>query len=104
LPEHETVFAMTVHKTQGSEFGKVLLLLPERPSPIVNRALVYTAVTRARSEVLLYGSPALLRTACGSGGRNEESASSGLLDALKERQGAGVLPLFSTVVAEESSP
>lgn len=92
LPEHETVFAMTVHKTQGSEFGKVLLLLPDRPSPIVDRALIYTAVTRAKSEVLIYGNSALLRMACGSGGRNEESASSGLIDALRERQRIGTLP------------
>lgn len=83
LPEHETVFAMTVHKTQGSEFDKVLLLLPERQSPIVNRALIYTAVTRARTEVLIHGSPALLRTACDSESRSEASASSGLLDALE---------------------
>lgn len=64
LPEHETVYAMTVHKTQGSEFGRILLLLPERESPIVNRALLYTAVTRARTAVRIFGSPRLLTAAC----------------------------------------
>lgn len=83
LPAHESVFAMTVHKTQGSEFGSVLLLLPDHLSPIVDRALLYTAVTRARKKVLIHGNPALLRAACRATGRHDTSASSGLLDALK---------------------
>ncbi|MDX2171434.1 MAG: exodeoxyribonuclease V subunit alpha [Deltaproteobacteria bacterium] len=53
LPEHETVFALSVHKSQGSEFDQVALLLPRRVSPIVSRELLYTAVTRARHAVLL---------------------------------------------------
>ncbi len=47
LPRHETAFAMTVHKSQGSEFDAVLLLLPDQ-SEFVSRELVYTAITRAR--------------------------------------------------------
>jgi len=47
LPEHETVYAMTVHKSQGSEFDNVLLLLPDRDSPVLTRELIYTGVTRA---------------------------------------------------------
>jgi exodeoxyribonuclease V alpha subunit len=43
----ETVFAMTVHKSQGSEFDHVALVLPEHPSPLLTRELVYTAITRA---------------------------------------------------------
>jgi exodeoxyribonuclease V alpha subunit len=53
LPEHETVYAMTVHKSQGSEFGRVLLVLPEAPSKVVTRELVYTGVTRGRVEVVM---------------------------------------------------
>ncbi len=49
----ETVFAMTVHKSQGSEFGRVALVLPERPSPILTRELLYTGITRARRSLLL---------------------------------------------------
>ncbi|MCB1955188.1 MAG: exodeoxyribonuclease V subunit alpha [Rhodocyclaceae bacterium] len=49
----ETVYAMTVHKSQGSEFGEVALVLPERPSPILTRELLYTGITRARSRLLL---------------------------------------------------
>ncbi len=44
----ETVFAMTVHKSQGSEFVHAALLLPERLSPVLTRELVYTGITRAR--------------------------------------------------------
>jgi len=51
LPEHETVFAMTVHKSQGSEFSRVLIILPDRDSPVLTRELIYTAVTRAREKV-----------------------------------------------------
>jgi len=53
LPQHETVFAMTVHKSQGSEFEHVLLALPDESSPALNRALVYTAITRAKRRIIL---------------------------------------------------
>lgn len=49
----ETAFAMTVHKSQGSEFERVLLALPERPNPIMTRELVYTGITRARRFCLI---------------------------------------------------
>jgi exodeoxyribonuclease V alpha subunit len=48
LPRLETVYAMTVHKAQGSEFNHAALLLPDRESPILTRELLYTAITRAR--------------------------------------------------------
>ena len=44
----ETVFALTVHKSQGSEFTHTALVLPDRPSPILTRELLYTGITRAR--------------------------------------------------------
>jgi exodeoxyribonuclease V alpha subunit len=47
LPRCQTVFAMTVHKAQGSEFGHAALVLPERSSPVLTRELIYTAATRA---------------------------------------------------------
>ncbi len=55
LPAHETAFAITVHKSQGSEFGRVLVLLPPADSPVVTRELIYTAVTRTRAGVTLWG-------------------------------------------------
>ena len=49
LPEHELVYAMTIHKTQGSEFDRVALMLPEQASAGLTRELLYTAITRARN-------------------------------------------------------
>ncbi|MAE21429.1 MAG: exodeoxyribonuclease V subunit alpha [Pseudomonas sp.] len=49
VPSHETAFAMTVHKSQGSEFAEVGLLLPPQWQPVITRELVYTAITRAKS-------------------------------------------------------
>lgn len=55
LPEHETVYALTVHKSQGSEFDRVLLILPDRDAPLLTRELIYTGITRAREEVEIWG-------------------------------------------------
>ena len=63
LPEHETVYAMTVHKSQGSEFGKMLLLLPNRESPVLTRELIYTSITRAKESVEIWGAENIFRTA-----------------------------------------
>ena len=61
LPSWEPAFAMTVHKSQGSEFDDVLLVLPDDANHrLLTREIIYTGMTRARSRVLLYGSrPAL---------------------------------------------
>jgi exodeoxyribonuclease V alpha subunit len=63
IPEHEAAFAMTVHKSQGSEFDEVLLILPERPSPVADRPLVYTGITRARERVELWASASSFKAA-----------------------------------------
>jgi len=63
LPEHDTVFAMTVHKSQGSEFDHVLMVLPDRDSPVLTRELVYTGITRARVRLDLWAEPNVLQTA-----------------------------------------
>jgi len=65
LPEHESAFAMTVHKSQGSEFDRVLLILPDRDLPLMTRELVYTAITRAKKSVELLGNDQLFVTAVG---------------------------------------
>lgn len=78
LPEHETVYAMTVHKSQGSELDRVLMILPDRDTPLLTRELIYTGITRARSGVEVWSEPGLLRTAIE---RRVERAS-GLNDAL----------------------
>jgi len=56
LPKCETVFAMTIHKSQGSEFEEVLVVLPETGNAVLSRELVYTAITRARKAVKLVAS------------------------------------------------
>ncbi len=61
LPEHETVWAMTIHKSQGSEFNQVLIVLPDRDSDLLTRELIYTAITRAKSAVELWCDEAILR-------------------------------------------
>jgi exodeoxyribonuclease V alpha subunit len=63
LPGHEPAFAMTVHKSQGSEFDKVLLILPEKDSPLLTRELIYTGLTRARSRVEVWFQESVLRAA-----------------------------------------
>jgi exodeoxyribonuclease V alpha subunit len=59
----ETVYAMTVHKAQGSQFGTAAVVLPEPTSAILTRELLYTAVTRAREELIVVGTEAAVRAA-----------------------------------------
>ena len=63
LPAHDSAFAMTVHKSQGSEFDCVWLLLPARSNRVLSRELVYTGMTRARSALHLAASEPVLREA-----------------------------------------
>ena len=63
MPLHDSAYATTVHKAQGSEFDEVMLVLPEKPGPLVTRELLYTAVTRARRRVTLCAGDAVLRAA-----------------------------------------
>ncbi len=63
LPEHETVYAMTVHKSQGSEFDRVLLILPDRDVPLLTRELIYTGLTRARHDLEIWCPESILRAA-----------------------------------------
>ena len=76
----ETVYAMTVHKSQGSEFTHTLLLLPDAPHPLLTRELVYTAITRARQTFTLleYGKPVVLESAV----RKPTRRASGLAERL----------------------
>ncbi len=63
LPEHDTAFAITVHKSQGSEFDRIFLVLPDEDSPLLTRELLYTAVTRAREGVEIWGTKDALKKA-----------------------------------------
>jgi exodeoxyribonuclease V alpha subunit len=59
----ELCYAMTVHKAQGSEFDRVALIMPEEDLPLLTRELLYTALTRSRSSVVLVGQEQLIRAA-----------------------------------------
>lgn len=63
LPEHDTAWAMTVHKSQGSEFNHAALVLPPQSVPLVTRELVYTAITRAKKCLSMYADETLLAKA-----------------------------------------
>lgn len=78
LPQHETAFAMTIHKSQGSEFDKVVIILPPESSPILTRELIYTGVSRARAGVSIFSSEHVLRQAI----LHTIERASGLIDKL----------------------
>jgi exodeoxyribonuclease V alpha subunit len=63
LPHHDTVYSMSIHKSQGSEFEKVVIVLPPYPSRLLTRELLYTAVTRAQKKVLVISSETALKEA-----------------------------------------
>ncbi|MCG9696530.1 exodeoxyribonuclease V subunit alpha [Shewanella sp. Isolate11] len=68
LPQHDTCYAMTVHKSQGSEFANVSLVMPTKPSvaqrQLLTKELVYTAITRAKLHFTCLGNEAIFEQAC----------------------------------------
>ncbi len=63
LPPHEPAWAMTVHKSQGSEFTAVALVLPDADAPLLTRELLYTGLTRARTDLRVAATESVWRTA-----------------------------------------
>ncbi len=64
MPPTEPAYAMTVHKSQGSEFDHVALVLPEDDNPVVSREWLYTGITRARRRLSWFGgNPAVIKAA-----------------------------------------
>ncbi|MEP7048250.1 MAG: exodeoxyribonuclease V subunit alpha [Ilumatobacteraceae bacterium] len=74
----ESLYAMTIHKAQGSQFGTVIVRLPEPTSRVLTRELLYTAVTRAEHQLVVVGSEAAIRAAVA----RPVARASGLADAL----------------------
>lgn len=64
LGELELAYAITVHKSQGSEFDRVAMVLPEQESPLATREVLYTALTRARKSVSILGTVAMTTNSC----------------------------------------
>ncbi|MGE4460339.1 MAG: exodeoxyribonuclease V subunit alpha [Stenotrophomonas sp.] len=83
LPAHESAFAMTVHKAQGSEFDEVWLQLPHRDNRVLSRELLYTGITRARHALHLAGDAAVIEAALS----RHASRWSGLAQRLGQAQG-----------------
>jgi exodeoxyribonuclease V alpha subunit len=79
LPPHETAYAMTVHKSQGSEFEAVMLVVPPVPPGNLSRELLYTGLTRAREKIIIAGVPEILSRTVGLANRRE----TGLVERLK---------------------
>lgn len=79
LPPHESFYALTVHRSQGSEYDEVAVIPGPADSPVNTRELLYTAVTRAREKVVIHGDRAALKAAV----ERATSRGSGLCDALK---------------------
>ena len=82
LPAHDTAWAMTVHKSQGSEFTHTLLLLPPEVNPLLTRELLYTGITRAREQLDLFATPEVLALMV----RKQTERYSGLVTMLETRQ------------------
>lgn len=78
LPAHDTAHALTIHKSQGSEFDEVVLILPANHSKLLSRELLYTALSRARTKVTIAGSKAIFE----AGIKAHFTRSSGLRDML----------------------
>jgi len=78
LPAHKTAYAMTVHKSQGSEFSRVLLMLPETQTAVATRELLYTGITRAAESVEIWATEGQLKTVI----ENKTKRMSGLRERL----------------------
>ena len=64
LPEFSPAWTITIHRAQGSEYDRVLVVLPRHESPLATRELLYTAITRARNHLTIAGTPETIRAAC----------------------------------------
>ncbi|MTD28330.1 exodeoxyribonuclease V subunit alpha [Erwinia sorbitola] len=80
LPPHDSAWAMTVHKSQGSEFDHTLMVLPNQMLPVLTRELVYTAITRAKRQLTLYADKAVFNSAV----KMRTQRRSGLVDRLTQ--------------------
>ena len=79
LPQHKIGYASTIHRSQGSEFTKVAVVLPPEDSQLLSRELLYVAISRAKEKVFLVGSEASLRAAV----NRTEIQNSGIWDLMK---------------------
>jgi exodeoxyribonuclease V alpha subunit len=81
LPKFDIAYATTVHKSQGSEYKHVLFILPPGRSPLLTRELIYTAISRSRKSVEIWGSPEDMEAAI----HNKTLRTSGILKAMSAK-------------------
>ncbi|AWV00754.1 exodeoxyribonuclease V subunit alpha [Burkholderia sp. JP2-270] len=86
LPPHESAFALTVHKSQGSEFDEAALVLPASFGRVLTRELVYTAVTRARTRVQVIGPRRVLAQAVATRTQRDSGLAARVDEALARRR------------------
>lgn len=84
LPEYSDAYAITVHKSQGSEADHVLLILPDIDSPLLTRELLYTATSRARRSITIIGLPEMIRLCLGRPIQRESRLKERILEASKQ--------------------
>ena len=83
LPDCKTVFAMTIHKSQGSEFERVVIVLPDKENlPILTRELLYTGVTRAKKHALVIGRHEVIEAAV----KKNVSRASGIRQRIEQKK------------------
>lgn len=82
MPKHETAFAMTIHKSQGSEFAECLCVLPDNSNLILSKELIYTAITRAKTKLQIVCSYAIFCYTL----QQKIRRSSGLIEKIKIQQ------------------
>ena len=92
---------MTVHKSQGSEFSEVLLVLPEQPSPLLSRSLFYTGITRAKHKVEIWALAPRISEAVNT--KAERAAGLALRLALAVEAGAVNAPLLQAPSSHQPS-
>jgi exodeoxyribonuclease V alpha subunit len=83
LPPHDTAFALTVHKSQGSEFEHAALVLPATFNRVLSRELVYTAITRAKKRVDVIGSAAIFAQAVATPTRRDSGLAARIAEAAR---------------------
>jgi exodeoxyribonuclease V alpha subunit len=81
LPSHKTVFAMSIHKSQGSEFDECLCVLPDVMNPVLTKELVYTAITRTKNKLKIHCTHSIFNETL----QNKITRTSGVVERLTER-------------------
>jgi exodeoxyribonuclease V alpha subunit len=80
LPGHETAFAITIHKSQGSEYDQIFLFLPQHHSPVLTRELLYTGITRSKKGLAIVAAKDIFTAALAHRNRRH----SGLTEKLRK--------------------